>query len=132
MSSTALIQEKNKPAKRLITLERFLERYTNREDSFKYEWNKGIIEKRDRTMNRNQFLIYRTLQNLFIKTGVFKKGGIFISEVDMYLPTVERTRRTDIAVLTGELMEESRNGNPTVCPFVIEIISKNEIGRAHV
>ncbi len=126
MSSTALVQEKNRPAKRLITLERFLERYTNREDSFKYEWNKGIVEKKDRTMNRNQFLIYRTLQNLFIKTDIFKKGGIFMSEVDMYLPTVERTRRTDIAVLTGELMEESRNGNPTVCPFVIEIISKND------
>ena len=126
MSSTAIFQEKNRPAKRLITLERFLERYTNREDSFKYEWNKGIVEKKDRTINRNQFLIYRTLQNPFIKTDIFKKGGIFMSEVDMYLPTVERTRRTDIAVLTGELMEESRNGNPTVCPFVIEIISKND------
>ncbi len=116
----------NAPAKRLISLEKFLEKYNNREDAFKYEWNKGIIEKKDRTINRNQFLIYQKLFKLFVKTKTFAQDGIIMSEVDMYLPTVGRTRRTDIAVLTGDQTAASIDGNPTVCPFVIEIISKND------
>jgi Uma2 family endonuclease len=126
MSTAIASAEKISPKKRLITLEKFLERYSNREDSFKYEWNKGIIEKKERTMNRNQFLIYRVLLKLFCKTKAFKADGILISEVDMYLPTYDRTRRADIAVMTGKQTDQAVDGNPTVCPFVIEVISKND------
>ena len=126
MSAATLSTVKKNTIKRHITLEKFLERYTNKEDPFKYEWNKGIVEKKNRTMNRNQFLIYQRLLKLFVKTKTFSNDGIIMSEVDMYLPTVNRTRRTDIAVLTGDQTAESIDGNPTVCPFAIEVISKND------
>ena len=126
MSAATLSKANPNSGKRLIKLEKFLERYTNREDPFKYEWNNGIIEKKNRTMNRNQFLIYQRLLKLFVKTQTFAQDGIIMSEVDMYLPTVNRTRRTDIAVLTGNQTAESINGIPTVCPFAIEVISKND------
>ncbi len=126
MSAATLSIVKSNPTKRQITLEKFLERYTNKEDSFKYEWNKGFIEKKNRTMNRNQFLIIRALQLLFDKTQAKKEGGLITPEVDMYLPTVDRTRRTDLAFLTAEQMENSIDGMPTVCPFAIEVISKND------
>jgi Uma2 family endonuclease len=126
MSAATLPIVKTSPVKRYLTLEKFLDRYTNREDPYKYEWNKGIVEKKSRTMNRNQFLIIRALQNLFDRTQAKKQGGLITPEVDMYMPTVDRTRRTDLAFLPNNLMEEYRDGIPSVCPFMIEVISKND------
>ena len=126
MSAATLVQSDPSPIKKKISLEKFLEKYSNREDPFKYEWNKGIVEKTDRTMNRSQFAIYRKLLKLFYKTAFFAQEGILMSEVDMYLPSIDRTRRADIAVLAGGQVDDSVSGEATVCPFVIEIISKND------
>ena len=126
MSAATLSKVHSNAGKRLITLEKFLERYTNREDPFKYEWNNGIVEKKNRTMNRNQFLIIRALQNLFDTTLVKKEVGIITTEVDMFLPSVNRTRRTDLAYLANQQMQESLDGFPSVCAFAIEVISKND------
>jgi Uma2 family endonuclease len=126
MSAATLVQPKPSLVRRMISLEKFLERYSNREDPFKYEWNNGIVEKKDRTMNRNQFAIYRKLLKLFYKTAFFAQEGILMSEVDMYLPSIGRTRRADIAVLAGGQVDDSASGEATVCPFVIEVISKND------
>jgi len=113
-------------AKRLVSLEQFLLRYTNREDPFKYEWNKGVIEKKPRTINRNQFAILQKLMRFFTKTAAYAAKGEMICEVDMFLPKAERTRRADIAYLSGEQMKASRDGVPSVCTFVMEVISKND------
>lgn len=126
MSAATLVQSNPSPIKKKISLEKFLEKYSNKEDPFKYEWNKGVVEKTDRTMNRNQFAIYRKLLKLFYKTTFFAQDGILMSEVDMYLPSIDRTRRADIAVLAGGQVDDSVSGEATVCPFVIEIISKND------
>lgn len=107
-------------------MENFLVRYSNREDPFKYEWNNGIIEKKARTMNRDQFLIFQHLLDAFLKTKAYREGALLMAEVDMYLPFANRTRRTDVAYLTSEQMKKSHDNDPTVCPFVIEIISKND------
>ena len=113
-------------AKRLVPLDRFLLRYTNREDPFKYEWNKGVIEKKPRTMNRNQFEILQKLMRLFTRTAAYAAMGEMICEVDMFLPKAERTRRADIAYLSGAQVKASRDGNLSVCAFVMEVISKND------
>jgi len=113
-------------AKRLVSLEQFLLRYTNREDPFKYEWNKGVVEKKPRTMNRNQLFIFQNLLKRFLKTNSFAHDGALICEIDMLLPKAERTRRADIAYLSGEQMKASRDGVPSVCSFVMEVISKND------
>ncbi len=132
MSSTTALTlpqpaAKQRPVgKRLISLENFLKRYTNREDPFKYEWNNGVVEKKARTMNRDQFLIFQCLLEVFLKTQAYAQKALLMSEVDMYLHTANRTRRADIAYLTGEQMAASSNGEPTVCPFVIEVVSKND------
>lgn len=132
MSAATAMQFQSQPDRsrvskpRLISLERFLESYTDREDAFKYEWNKGVVEKKPRTMNRDQFLIFQHLIQRFLHTKAFAQQGMMICEVDMYLPTVDRTRRADIAYLSGAQMAASKNGIPTVCPFVIEVISKND------
>ncbi len=115
-----------KKTKRHIKLETFLEKYTNRDDPFKYEWNNGIIEKKEKTMNRDQTKILQRLMRLFTKTNAYSKGGELINEVDMYITSHNRTRRADIVYMTPEQVEESSNGEPTVCPFVMELISKND------
>ncbi|MFN4255477.1 MAG: Uma2 family endonuclease [Saprospiraceae bacterium] len=126
LSPTRPVSAKPAQPKRLISLEKFLERYTSREDPFKYEWNNGIVEKSPRTMNRSQFLLLQKLMRLFVGTKDFSNGNMLTSEVDIYLPLANRTRRADIAYLTAEQMKSSRNGELSVCPFVIEVISKND------
>ena len=112
--------------KRFITLEKFIERYTNREDSFKYEWNNGTIEKKPKTMNRDQTKILQKLMRLFAKTKAYTEGGELINEVDMLMKSANRTRRADIVYMTAQQISESDNGILTVCPFVVEVISKND------
>ncbi len=126
MAAAQAYLEKKEITKRTITLEKFLERYSNREDPFKYEWRKGTIEKKQRSMNRDQFYIYQNLLNTFIRTQAFAQKGMLMCEVDMYLPTYDRTRRADIAYLTSTQMAQSRDNKPSICPFVIEVISKND------
>jgi len=109
-----------------VSLPDFLIEYANREDPYKYEWNNGVVEQKPRTMNRNQFLIFQNLFFVFMKTGAFAAKGMLMCEVDMFLPFVLRTRRADIAYLSGEQMQASRDGKATVCAFVIEVVSKND------
>ena len=112
--------------KRLISLESFLLRYPNKEDAFKYEWNKGIVEKRPRTMNRRQASIQAELLACFYANPIYRKHFGFIVELDMYIPRADRTRRADMAFLTRQQMENSKKGDVSVAPFVIEVISSND------
>jgi len=120
-------QKAAKPAsKRLISLKTFLERYADREDPFKYEWNNGVVEKKSRTMNRDQMKIVQKLLRLFIKTTAFAGMGELICELDMLMRTKNRTRRADMAYLSGKQIQESDTGDLSVCAFVVEIVSKND------
>jgi Uma2 family endonuclease len=115
-----------KKEERLITLEAFLERYPNLDTPFKYEWNNGVVEKTEQKMNRNQLPIVEKLQDLFYLVSKRRHGGLLTAEVDVYLPTINRTRRADLAYLSPELLEKAKDNFPTVCPFLIEIVSKND------
>lgn len=109
-----------------ISLTDFLVEYANREDPYKYEWNGGVVEQKPRTMNRDQLFIFQNLVELLMKVTKPSMRGLLACEVDMFLPFANRTRRPDIAYLTGEQMRASRDGKPTVCSFVIEVVSKND------
>ncbi|MCK6693547.1 MAG: Uma2 family endonuclease, partial [Thermoanaerobaculia bacterium] len=52
--------------------------------------------------------------------------GELMSEVDMLMQTPNRTRRADIAYMSGEQMQSAPNGELSVCAFVAEVISKND------
>ena len=101
-------QKKEEKAKRFITLEKFIERYTNREDPFKYEWNNGTVEKKPKTMNRDQTKILQKLMRLFAKTKAYANGGELINEVDMFMKSANRTRRPDIVYMTAQQIAEYR------------------------
>jgi Uma2 family endonuclease len=124
--SPALTRQSKPVSKRIISLETFLTRYSNREDAFKYEWNNGIVEKKSRTMNRDQMKIVQKLLRLFQKTKAFVEMGELICELDMFMTTKSRTRRADMAYLSGKQIQESGNGDLSVCAFVVEIVSKND------
>ncbi|HRI60813.1 MAG TPA: Uma2 family endonuclease, partial [Saprospiraceae bacterium] len=113
-------------SRRLVSLESFLARYTNREDPYKYEWNNGVVEKKPRTMNRDQLKILQNLMRLFARTKAYAAMGELLSEVDMLMQTANRTRRPDIVYMSGAQMQEAPKGELSVCPFVAEVISKND------
>jgi len=116
-----------KPAtKRLVSLESFLLRYSNREDPYKYEWNNGVVEKSLRTMNRDQTKILQQLLRLFAQTAAYANMGELLCEVDMLMATKSRTRRADIAYMSSAQIQASANGALTPCAFVVEVISKND------
>ena len=75
--------------KRYVPLERFLLRYTNREDPYKYEWNNGVVEKKARTMNRDQLFIAQNLLKRFILTKAFAEKGALLCEIDFELTVRE-------------------------------------------
>ena len=49
-----------------------------------------------------------------------------VAELDMFLPTANRTRRADFGVLTAKQVVASVNDDMSPARFVIEIISKND------
>jgi Uma2 family endonuclease len=118
--------EMNVKAKRLISLDAFLRQYPNREDKYKYEWHKGIVEKTPRTMNRDQSDIQAAFLAYFYANAAFRVFGSLIVELDMYIPSEDRTRRADLAILTREQMAASKHGDYSVPPFVVEVISTND------
>ncbi len=115
--------QKGKKNKKAISLEAFLSLYSNREDDYKYEWHNGNIEKTPRTMNRDQSKIQEAILAYFYTHPQFRQEGAFLVELDMYIPTKNRTRRADMAFLTQPQMDETLKGDASVAPFVIEVIS---------
>jgi Uma2 family endonuclease len=120
------VDTRREKSKRLIPLEAFFQRYSNREDGFKYEWHNGIIEKTPRSMNRDQSTIQEELLAYFYSNPEFRPICGFLVELDMYIPTANRTRRADMAFLTRQQLEDSKSGDTSVAPFVIEVISSND------
>jgi Uma2 family endonuclease len=126
MSTAIASAEKVSPKKRLITLEKFLERYSSRKDDFKYEWNNGLVEKKIRSIQRSHYKIIRALMNQFYKSKSMNHDGFIAQGVDMFLPFSNRTRCADLAFLTRKQIDAAEGGDLSVCSFVIEVISQKE------
>lgn len=117
--------EQAKPSK-VITWQRFQQRYLNREDAFKYEWVNGQVEKTRRSMDKSQLYILRNLLKHFRQIQTSKKiSGELISEPDLFF--LNNHRRPDICWLSDHqidvLAEQGAYENPA---FVIEVISSND------
>lgn len=113
-------------AKRLITLETFVRLYSNKSDGYRYEWNNGVVEKTTRNMNRSQLFIAQNLTRLFSQTKAYRERGELDKEITMFLPTANRNRIADLAYLTKAQLQEVDDLKPSLSPFIIEIISKND------
>ena len=112
--------------KKLISLEHFRRLYEDRKDGYKYEWNNGIVEKTPRTMNKNQQGIVRRLFRLFLTTTAHKEMSELLCEVEMFMPTINRTRIPDMLLMTDKQINEAERDIDFVSEFVIEIASKND------
>jgi Uma2 family endonuclease len=114
------------PKKKYISWRDFQRRYLSREDSYKYEWLNGTIEKTPRTMNPNQFYIWRNLSR-FLRSLEAQKGnniGEFPMEGDIFF--LENHRRPDIVFLNDKEIEDARYDIPTHPEFIIEILSPSD------
>lgn len=92
-------------------------------DGFKYEWNDGELIKFT-GMNKKQLYIYDLLLELFIDKGL-KKRGTFVAEYDTMLTGIQM-RRPDIAYLTKEQVQRTKEGIDEIPEFVIEILSESD------
>ena len=112
---------------RPISWETFKKVYLEREDSFKYEWVNGQVEKTPRTMDKKQFFIIENLMAWLDTLRAEKKAnGRLIVEGDNFFSGAHR--RPDIAYYTYEQIRLTQNDNAhTVVPqFIIEVISTND------
>ncbi|MBK9015069.1 MAG: Uma2 family endonuclease [Saprospiraceae bacterium] len=127
--STAISQAEPKPKvvvrqPRRITLQEFLQNYSNKEDGYKYEWNNGLVEKTI-TMNQQQANFFFLLLDFFQKTSASKNGGGLITETDMFTSSVQM-RRPDIAFYSGAQRLLMKKGENQVAPWLAEVISPSD------
>ena len=108
---------------RHMTLKQFWEKYSDREDGYKYEFNKGIVEKTPRRMKIKELYISQNIKRAFTQTEAYRIGGELFEEVEIEtLP--EQGRRPDMAFLTKPQIKLS--SNVALPSFVIEVISETD------
>lgn len=124
-SATPSTQEKKEPKR--ISWEEFQRKYLSREDSYKYEWVNGEVEKTKRTMDYKQFNIYVNLVKFF---DTLNRQGIFIQEGDVFF--LGNHRRPDIAWFSNDQIARTAYGENQVPRFVVEVISnKDQMNLVH-
>jgi Uma2 family endonuclease len=113
---------KTKRPPRMLTLEQFRRRYSDREDGYKYEFNNGVIEKSLSNMNAKQMYIVKNLNRRFVQTQAFANGDELTPEVEQ-LTTANQSRRPDLSYWPSSKIKQ---GDESVSEFVIEIISPTD------
>ena len=89
-----------KKVPRLMTLAEFRRRYSDRKDGFKYEFNKGIVEKTLRKMKMHQYHIVNNISRRFTKTAAYASGDALASEVErLKARLVHRRRRVAVVLI---------------------------------
>jgi len=138
MPATAILKQKSRhdksmtaTAPKLISWEEFQKKYLTREDSYKYEWLNGVVEKTKRAMDYTQFFIINNLQKLFKRLEAQGKAdGLLVHEGDIFF--LENHRRPDIAFISAAQIARTAYGENQVPAFVIEVISSNDqINKVH-
>ncbi|MCO6477117.1 MAG: Uma2 family endonuclease [Phaeodactylibacter sp.] len=112
--------------KKRISWEAFQKKYLTREDSYKYEWLNGIVEKTPYSMDKSQLYILKNLLAWFRKLiNKDKVTGELIPEADLFFK--ENHRRPDICWLTDKQISRLAENQYEVPAFVIEVISNKDI-----
>lgn len=108
--------------KRMLTLQAFRRRYSEREDGYKYEYNEGEIEKTESKMKVSQFYIVNNLTRRFTRTKAFANGDALAIETEQ-ITLPNRLRRPDLHHLSAQKI---KTGDESISGFVIEIISEHD------
>jgi Uma2 family endonuclease len=109
---------------RTVSLQTFLQRYSNIEDGYKYEFNNGVIEK-TKTMDQEQTTLFAKLLRMYISTKSFQEGGTITSETNMNTTDLQ-LRKPDIAIYSAEQLSLMKNGQNQVAEWVAEVISETD------
>ncbi|MBV6443227.1 MAG: hypothetical protein EPGJADBJ_04957 [Saprospiraceae bacterium] len=115
-------ETKPKRAPRVLTLEQFRRRYSEREDGYKYEFDNGIVEKSPSNINAKQLYIVKKLNRRFIQTQAFASGDELTPEVEQ-ITAPNQSRRPDLSYWPSSKIKQ---GDETVSGFIIEIISPTD------
>jgi Uma2 family endonuclease len=109
-----------------ISWKDFQRRYLRREDGYKYEWVRGMVEKTPRSMNQDQYFILDNLLSLLDNLRQNNQNiGRLYTETDTFF--MEDThRRPDIAYFSEKQRVRMAYGHNEVPQFVIEIISSSD------
>jgi len=108
--------------KKVLTLQSFRRRYSEREDGYKYEYNEGEIEKTESKMKVSQFYIVNNLTRRFTQTKAFAKGDALAIETEQ-ITLPNRLRRPDLHYLA---VQKIKTGDESISDFVIDIISEHD------
>ncbi len=108
-----------KSPRRLLTLDEFYRRYSSRRDGFKYEFNRGLVEKTLRTMTFEQAFIAFNIIRKFNLTKAYAEGCMLWTEFDQKTSR-DQVRRPDFTFSTPEKI---RKNDSWVSEFVIEVVS---------
>ncbi|MCS7212155.1 MAG: Uma2 family endonuclease [Chloroherpetonaceae bacterium] len=106
-----------------MSLEEFLD--FKAEDGFKYEWNNGFLEAREKMIKLSEIYIVENLRAAFEQTEFKKRGGAMITETVCPI-SEEKYRIPDISFFTKDQITEAREGKFPVPPFIIELVSEND------
>ncbi|MFQ3599195.1 MAG: Uma2 family endonuclease [Chloroherpetonaceae bacterium] len=106
-----------------MPLERFMD--FKPEDGFKYEWNNGFLEAREKMIKPSELYILKNLLQAFQATSSFEEGDMLFTET--VCPVSEgKYRIPDISFLTKAQIDEAREGKPPVASFLIELVSESD------
>ena len=110
-----------------VSWEKFKKKFLTREDSWKYEWVNGLVEKTKRTMYPHHVYILYNLRQTFTKLEIGKKvSGLLESEIDIFiLDNIHR--RPDLSYFSTRQNALMAHGELSIPKFVIEIVSSNEM-----
>jgi Uma2 family endonuclease len=110
----------------------FQKKFLSREDSFKYEWVDGTVEKTPRIMDQSQYYLLDNIEAVFNQLkNEQKASGKFYTEIDtFFLDKVHR--RPDCAYFTEDQRKFMARRINQVPKFILEIIStKDQINLVH-
>jgi Uma2 family endonuclease len=109
-----------------MTLQTFLDKYSNREDGYKYELVDGkIIKSRSTMTDAQQYIVNNLIRFFYRLEAQGKIQGNLAVEKDNHL-TPSRVRRPDLCYMNAQHDYEAANGGHPVAEFVIEIVSPND------
>lgn len=114
------------PKVKKMTIERF--RQWRPRDGFKYDWNNGETVKYKRSLSGKQRYIISNVLRSFYPTKSYQLGNLYPESEMAYDDS--RYRIPDMAYYTREQTKAAANGEHTVSPFVIEILSDSDLQKS--